>query len=75
MGEFLVVSDLLKILFEEVKHPSGRSYTMQEVSDGTGISLATISQMRTGKIKNPQLNTLRELCKFFKVPLRFFEVR
>jgi transcriptional regulator with XRE-family HTH domain len=73
MSEFLPVADLLKILFEEVQHPSGRPFTMQEVSDATGVSLATISQMKTGKIKNPQLNTLRELCRFFKVPLRFFE--
>ena len=75
MSEFLPVADLLKILFEEVQHPSGRPFTMQEVSDATGVSLATISQMKTGKIKNPQLNTLRELCRFFKVPLRFFEAQ
>ena len=29
--------------------------------------------MRSGKIKNPQLNTLRALCQFFHIPLRYFE--
>lgn len=48
---------------------------MQEVCDQIGVSLATISQLRTGRIKNPQLNTLRELCHFFQVPLRYFETQ
>ena len=73
MDTFLLVSEQLQILFDEVKHPAGRPYTMQEVSDAIDVSLATLSQLRTGKIKNPQLHTLREICRFFHVPLRYFE--
>ena len=36
-------------------------------------NLPALSQLRTGKIKNPQLHTLREICRFFHVPLRYFE--
>lgn len=73
MTKFLPIAEQLQILLEVVLHPSGRPYKMQEISDATGISLATLSQLRNGKIKNPQLNTLRELCGFFNIPLRYFE--
>lgn len=75
MADYLPVSEQLNILFDTVRHPVGRSYTLQEVSEATGVSLGTISQMRAGHIKNPQLNTLRALCRFFHVPLRYFETR
>ena len=75
MDEFLPLAQQLTLLFDVRRHPTGRSYTMQEVCDATGISVAAISQMRNGKITNPQLNTLRSLCRFFKVPLRYFETK
>jgi len=75
MSDFLSVAEQLQVLFEAVQHPSGRAYTLQEVSDTIDVSLPTLSQLRTGKIKNPQLHTLREICRFFNVPLRYFETR
>ena len=75
MDDFLSLAQQIILLFEARRHPEGRPYTMQEVSDATGISVAAISQMRNGKITNPQLNTLLSLCKFFDVPLRYFETR
>ena len=73
MDDYLPVSTQLNILFTTVQHADNRPYTLQEVSDATGISVGTLSQLRTGRIENPQLNTLRELCRFFDVPLRYFE--
>jgi transcriptional regulator with XRE-family HTH domain len=76
MDDLLPVGEQLNILFQSVLHPERRSpYTLQEVSDATGISLGTISQLRTGRIKNPQFNTLVALSRFFNVPLRYFEAR
>lgn len=75
MSDYLPLTDQLQILFETVRHTEDRPFTLQEVSNGTGISLGTISQMRTGKITNPQLNTLRAMCDFFGIPLRYFETR
>jgi len=75
MDEYLPISQQVQILFDEVQHEDGRAFTLQEVSDGTGVSVGTISQLKTGKIQNPQLNTLRELCAFFGVPLRYFETK
>ncbi len=73
MDDYLSVAEQLNILFDHIRHPEGRPYQLQEVGEATGISLGTISQMRAGKIKNPQLNTLRAICRFFNVPLRYFE--
>lgn len=73
--DYLSVAEQIQILFDEVQHPEGRPYTLQEVSDQLEVSLATLSQLRSGRIKNPQLSTLRELCRFFNVPLRYFETR
>lgn len=73
MDDYLPLSEQVKILFDSVRHPDGRPFTLQEVSDGSGVSLGTIGQIRSGKLNNPQLNTLRALAQFFGVPLRYFE--
>lgn len=75
MEDYLPVSMQLNILFDAVPHTDERPFTLQEVSDATGISVGTLSQIRTGRIENPQLHTLREICHFFGVPLRYFETR
>lgn len=75
MDELLPLAQQITLLFDVRRHPTGRSYTMQEVCDATGISVAAISQMRNGKITNPQLNTLLGLCKFFKIPLGYFQTK
>src|SRR5690606_35122804 len=61
--------------FETVKKPDGQPYTMLEVSQVIGVSPPTLSQLRNGKITNPQLNTLRAICRFFNVPLHYFDTR
>lgn len=75
MADYLAVSTQLTILFDAVPQTNQRPFTLQEVSNATGISVGTLSQLRTGRIENPQLNTLREICHFFDVPLRYFETR
>lgn len=73
--EPLPLKVLVNFLFEHVLHPEGRPYTSQEVSDQVRISHATINQLRTGRNKNPTLPTLQDICRFFGVPLSFFECR
>ena len=75
MTDYLPLADQLNILFATVRAADEREYTIQEVSNATGISIGAVSQLRTGKITNPQLNTLRALCQFFGVPLRYFDTR
>ncbi|GAB4531501.1 MAG: hypothetical protein OHK0046_52280 [Anaerolineae bacterium] len=73
MAEYLPLADQLNLLFETVKKPDQSTYTLKDVSEATGVSLPTLSQLRTGKSTNPQLSTLRALCQFFNVPLRYFD--
>jgi len=54
-------------------HPAGRSYTLQEVSEATEISLGTLSHIRNGKISNPGFKSMRRLSEFFGVPLKYFQ--
>jgi transcriptional regulator with XRE-family HTH domain len=72
-AEPLPLKDLVNFLFEHVLRPDGKPYTTQEVTDHVRISHATINQLRTGRSKNPALPTLQEICRFFNVPLTFFE--
>jgi transcriptional regulator with XRE-family HTH domain len=71
--EPILLKDLVNFLFDNVLHPDGRPYTTQEVTDRVRISHATINQLRTGRNKNPTLPTLHEICRFFDVPLSFFD--
>lgn len=73
--DFLPIAEQINILFQTVLHPEDRPYTLEEVSQRSGVSVATLSQLRTGRITNPQLSTLRALCHFFQIPLRYFETR
>ena len=75
MDDYLSLSEQVKILFGSVRREDGSVFTLQEVSTATGISLGTIAQIRSGQNPNPQLNTLRALCQFFHVPLRYFETK
>lgn len=76
MDEFLPVSKQIQLLFEERRHPeTDEPYTLQHISQQIDVSLPTLSQLRSGKIANPQLHTLREICRVFDVPLHYFETR
>ncbi len=75
MDDYLPLTEQLDILFEVRLHPDGRPYTLHEVSQATGISHGTVSHMRTGRVDNPQFSTLRALCRFFDIPLRYFETK
>jgi DNA-binding XRE family transcriptional regulator len=75
MAEYLAIAEQLHILFVTVVDAEGKPYTLTAVSEATGISLPTLSQLRNGKITNPQLNTLRAICNFFQIPLRYFDTK
>lgn len=75
MSDYLPLAEQFRILLENRRKPDGSAYTLQEVSKGTDVSLPTLSQLKNGRITNPQLNTLRAICRFFDVPLRYFDTR
>lgn len=72
MRNYLPIADQINLLFEHILHPDSRPYTLKEVTDATGLNLGSLSHLRTGKIANPQINTVRSLSEFFGVPLTYF---
>jgi len=73
LSDYLELNQQINILFELMPHPAGRSYTLQEVSEATEISLGTLSHIRNGKISNPGFKSMRRLSEFFGVPLKYFQ--
>ncbi len=75
MPETLPIPEQLTILFETILKDDGSPYTMKEVARMTGVSLATMSQLRAGKVPNPQFNTLHAISTFFGVQLNYWGAR
>lgn len=75
MPDHFSFTDQINLLFEHRRRPDGHVYSLQEVGDATGISVPTLSQMRSGQNVNPRLNTLKPLAGFFGITLAFFESR
>jgi transcriptional regulator with XRE-family HTH domain len=67
------LADLLKLLFVHIRKPNGRTYTVMEVADASGIKYESIRAIKLGRSLNPSLNTLLPLAKFFGVSLSYFE--
>ena len=75
-----VIARKLQFLFETVRKPDGSKYTYREVLDGIAasggptLSIGYLSQLVNGRRKNPMLDSLVALAKFFKQPLSFFDI-
>lgn len=46
-----------------------RDFTLRQVEDKTGISNAYLSQLETGKVKNPSFTVVVKLCNLYQVKL------
>ena len=70
----------IQFLFETVRKPDGSKYTYRDVLNGIAanggpqLSIGYLSQLVNGVRKNPMLDSLVALAKFFKVPLSFFDI-
>ncbi|MGC4950082.1 hypothetical protein ACLQ2N_28265 [Streptomyces sp. DT224] len=71
-------SELLERLWQSKRHPTGRTYTYPEVSQGildrTGFKITTsgLQQLRTGVNLNPKWGTVKGLATFFGVKPNYF---
>lgn len=71
------LAERLDRLFDTVRRPDGKIYSLREVADGvtaTGepISHAYVGQLRKGQRSDPSLGHLRGLARFFGVPVEYF---
>jgi transcriptional regulator with XRE-family HTH domain len=46
-----------------------RNMTLRDVERLTDLSNAYVSQIETGKIKNPSFESVLKLCKLYQIPL------
>lgn len=63
---------LLNHLFATRLAPSGRPYTLTEVSKATGMSVPYLSMLRKGTIGAIAFHRVEALARFFHVPLEYF---
>lgn len=56
-----VIGNKIKHLREEAK------MTLKQLSDNTGVGQSTISDIETGKAKNPKMTTLKKIADYFNV--------
>ncbi|GAA4490970.1 hypothetical protein GCM10023094_55030 [Rhodococcus olei] len=70
-------AERLRYLFDTV-HPKGRGpYTQTEVVDmlrlsGSKMTTGYMSQLLNGKRTSPGVETVRDICGVFRVPMDFF---
>ena len=63
---------LLNALFATRLAPSGRPYTLTEVSRATKLSVSYLSLLRSGGIDAVPFDRVDALARFFQVPLDYF---
>jgi transcriptional regulator with XRE-family HTH domain len=64
-----------EILLDEAAAAHGRSHSMTALSEDTGLALNTLSRLKTGRIEDPRLSTLRLIAGFFDISLDYFSCR
>jgi transcriptional regulator with XRE-family HTH domain len=64
--------DRLVFLRETRRKPDGKTYTLDEIGAGAGISHGQVGYLLNGKRKSPGLDVTRKLEKFFEVEPGFF---
>ena len=51
-----------------------RGVSLRQMEERSGISNAYLSQLETGKVKNPSLDVLYKLSQYFDLPMDIFVV-
>lgn len=71
-GHFANVLNYLFVTRLKDEQGRKRPYKLREVAEGTGISIAYLSEARRGNIDDPHMNKVVALAKFFKVSPTIF---
>jgi len=66
------IAEQLNHLFATQLSPSGRPYTLTEVSEATGLAVPYLSVLRKGTIQSVSFDRIERLARFFDVPLDYF---
>lgn len=74
-GDF---ADRLNKLFDLIRHPSGREYSLKEIADGTTrtgpvtVTSQHLSKLRSGGSRNPGLEQINAISAVFGVDPKYF---
>jgi transcriptional regulator with XRE-family HTH domain len=68
------VPEKIDHLFKTVRRPDGREHTYDDVERGTGgaVSRSYIWKLRHGRNRNPSLEVVEALGRYFDVPVTYF---
>lgn len=61
------IGEKVDYLFRQVRHPSGREYTVEEVGRALGKPAAYVSRLRRGHVASPGAEVVGALGDFFGV--------
>jgi transcriptional regulator with XRE-family HTH domain len=73
-----VFADRLNKLFDRIRHPSGREYSLKEIADGTArvgptaVTHQHLSRLRSGASRNPGLDQINAIAGVFGVNPKYF---
>lgn len=62
----------LSLLFDSVRRPNGKRWTLHSVARETGLSVSYLWMLKKGKKKNPTQMVIKNLARVFDVPTDFF---
>jgi transcriptional regulator with XRE-family HTH domain len=62
----------LNLLFDKVRHPSGRTFFDAELAKGAGVAPRYVGQMRKGERPRPSFDTVGAIAAWFGVRVDYF---
>jgi transcriptional regulator with XRE-family HTH domain len=74
MNDTFSVSQQLALLLEHGIDSSGQFYTVQKLSDVSGISDQTLLNILNGTTTSPRLKTARAICQVYDLSLDYFDL-
>lgn len=72
MAEYLSIPNKVAVLFDTIRRPDGKKYTLDEIEKLTGVKASTLSRIRSGENPDPMFRTVVALARAFSVRLAYF---
>jgi DNA-binding phage protein len=69
----LSIMDHLQLLMTHIVDETGRPFSVTHIARATGLSQQTLLNLLHGRADNPRLDTLQQLCQFYRISLDYFD--
>lgn len=74
MTPYLSIPQKVAILFDVIRRPDGKKYTLEEIERVTGVNASTLSRIRSGENPDPMFRTVVALAQAFGIRLAYFSI-